>query len=303
MTCITGFGFSWQKIGKDETLITTHTRYNLYRQLHISRKKAFRLGQEALKITNDGFYMAPSGNEVDFTSLLLHAVEATESYTPNQEIPPAKNNNFTTTFEVSNETTLSAVRRLNFKGFHPAALNLASAKHPGGGFLNGAAAQEEYLCRSSALYACLMDNPMYSLPTDDPFYTDYVIYSPDVPIFRNDDGKLLEAVELYSVLTCAAVHAGNITRNMPERVPEIASVMEKRIKRVLDVAAAHNHNSLVLGAWGCGVFENDGTLIASLFKKVFKEEFKGVFSKVVFAIADWSIEQQFIEPFAKTFED
>ena len=279
---------------------TTHARYNLYRQLHISRKKGIRLGQEALDICTNGYYMAPSGNEVDFTSLLLHAMEATTSYPEELEIAPAESSGFTTTYEVRNETTLSAVRRLNAKGFHPSALNMASAHRPGGGFLSGAAAQEEYLCRSSALYPCIIDNPMYSLPRD-PFATDYTIYSPDVPIFRNDDGRLLETVELYSVLTCAAVHAGVISRDMPERVPEIKSIMEKRIKRLLNIAAIQNHNSLVLGAWGCGVFENSGELIASLFRKALKHEFKGVFSKVVFSIADWSMEQKFIEPFLKAF--
>jgi len=244
--------------------------------------------------------MAPSGNEIDFTSLLLHAMEATMSYPEDLELPLPKDNGFTTTYEVRNETTLAAIRRLNAKGFHPAALNMASAHRPGGGFLSGAAAQEEYLCRSSALYPCILDNSMYSLPRD-PFATDYTIYSPDVPIFRNDEGKLLEVVELYSVLTCAAVHAGVIGRDMPERVSEIKSIMEKRIKRLLNIAAIQNHNSLVLGAWGCGVFENSGDLIASLFKNALKHEFKGVFSKVVFAIADWSMEQKFIEPFLEAF--
>src|SRR5207253_843688 len=100
------------------------------------------------------------------------------------------------------ETTLASARRLVAAGQRPAALNFASAKHPGGGFLNGALAQEESLARSSALYACLVGNPMYTFhqAQSDALYTDYAIYSPDVPVFRGDDGALLPEPYLCSFI-------------------------------------------------------------------------------------------------------
>ncbi len=281
--------------------MTTHDRYNLYRQLSISRRKALRLGQETAEICKTGVYTTLSGVEVDFTSLLSHAIKSTVSYPDEEEIAPPESGSFKTVFEVRNETTLAAVRRLNTKGFHPVALNMASPTRPGGGFLSGAVAQEEYLCRSSALYPCIVDNPMYSLPID-PFGYNHIIYSPDVPIIRDDRGNLLETVQLYSVLTCAAVNAGTINRQAPEKYDDIPAVMESRIERLLGVAAKHGHNSLVLGAWGCGVFENDGEMIASLFKTAFDTTFKNVFAKVIFAIADWSLEEKFIGPFLKSFK-
>ena len=39
------------------------------------------------------------------------------------------------------------------------ALNFANGLHPGGGFLRGSLAQEEVLCRSSALYLTLVGDP------------------------------------------------------------------------------------------------------------------------------------------------
>ena len=61
---------------------------------------------------------------------------------------------------VENMTTLEAAQRLISKGCRPAVLSFASATNPGGGFLGGARAQEEYLARSSGLYACIRDNAM-----------------------------------------------------------------------------------------------------------------------------------------------
>jgi uncharacterized protein (TIGR02452 family) len=42
-------------------------------------------------------------------------------------------------------------------------------------------------------------------------------------------------------------------------------VLRRRAARVLAVAAAHRHRRLVLGAWGCGVFGNDPTMVAEAF--------------------------------------
>ena len=92
-----------------------------------------------------------------------------------------------------NDTTLAAARALVADGFKPVALNFASARNPGGGFLNGARAQEESLCRASALYACINGNAMYRhhAPLPGGFYTNYAIYSPAVPVFKDDDGHRL----------------------------------------------------------------------------------------------------------------
>ena len=127
------------------------------------------------------------------------------------------------------------------------ALNFASATRPGGGFLSGAQAQEESLVRSSGLYACIKDSPFYEVHRGlrDPFYSHHVIYSPDVPVFRDDVGSLLDRPYPCSFLTCAAPNKGAILDHYPERLGQVDGVMRSRIDRILDLAYELGHRSAV----------------------------------------------------------
>jgi len=185
------------------------------------------------------------------------------------------------------------------EGFRPAVLNFASAKSPGGGFLLGARAQEEYLARSSGLYACLVGNEMYGYHGTrlDDMYSDWVIYSPDVPVFRSDSGDLLDAPYTVSIITSPAPFAVALRRDSPERLSELPGAFFRRILKVFATGLLHDHDALVLGAWGCGAFANDPSMVAGLFRKAIVENFAGAYAKLVFAIRDSSPEQRIIGPF------
>ena len=272
-------------------------------RLQISRNLAERLGHEIVEVLQSGHYLAASGTRVDIQNQIDEAVRGTVSYPPDTELPTTSSSRGHTIVEVRNDTTLAAVEYLKTLCFRSAALNLASATAPGGGFLTGARAQEEYLARSSALWACLVGNDMYSYhqARRDPFYSDYVIYSPDVPILRNDGGELLETPYPCSIITSPAVHAFGVQRYVPERLDDVSPAMWSRILKVLAVAERHDHKALVLGAWGCGAFGNDGNEIAKLFRRALEDNFRDVFEYVVFAVADWSEDERFIGPFNRAF--
>jgi uncharacterized protein (TIGR02452 family) len=266
----------------------------------IDRDLAVQLGEEAVVIAQAGKYIGPSGL-VGISTEVKACVQATVHYTADHPHPAPATGPHITSYEVTNETTLSAHRRHLAKGHKVVSLNFASATHPGGGFLTGARAQEEYLCRSSALYLAIEDSPMYAYHRREGHnrYSDAMIYSPEVPVFRDDDHRLLPAAYRASFITSAAP----LTKHLhPEELVHIPELLRHRIRKILTVAQVHGHDSLILGAWGCGAFGNDGHLVALLFHQALETDFKGAFKEVTFAIIDTSPEKKFIGPFAKRFQ-
>lgn len=269
----------------------------------INRKLAAAYGAEAVAITHAGAYTAPSGRSVTIADDVLAARDGTISYAPDDRLDSHAARFASTAITVENTTTLAAAGALVRAGHDVAALNFASAKNPGGGFLNGARAQEESLCRASALYACLEGSPMYAWhrSRQDPVYGSWVIWSPRVPVFRGDDGELLETPFACSFLTSPAPNAGAALDRDTRWGSRVQPALRERVARVLGVAAQHGHDALVLGAWGCGVFRCDPAMVADELGRALEGTFAGRFAKVVFAIVDERPERSVIAPFEQRF--
>lgn len=47
--------------------------------------------------------------------------------------------------------------------------------------------------------------------------------------------------------------------------------MESRIKRILDVASKENVQVLILGAFGCGAFQNPPEVVSSIFARLIRK--------------------------------
>jgi uncharacterized protein (TIGR02452 family) len=268
----------------------------------VTRSAAARMGKEISEILAAGAYDGPRGR-VAIADAVARARATTVSYPPDAAVAPPAPRGTSTRFEVVNGTTLAAARRLAAEGKRPVALNFASAKRPGGGFLSGAIAQEESIARASALFACLDRQPMYAhhRAQGDPMYTAWAIYSPDVLILRDEDGELLAEPWPCAFITAPAPNAKVILERDAARRPAIRAELVVRIARVLSIAALHDHPSLVLGAWGCGVFGNDPEEVAGLLHAALHGPFQGAFEEIVFAVLDRTEEARFVGPFARRF--
>jgi uncharacterized protein (TIGR02452 family) len=268
--------------------------------MYPSRKRAAEIAQDTVQLLAAGRYENRAGATVHIRHLLEAAQHGTVGYPPDEPFPKFAPTAKATVFEAVNDTTLAVARKLVADGFRPVALNFASARHPGGGFLGGARAQEESLCRASGLYPCINGNAMYRhhAGTTGGFYTNYAIYSPDVPVIKDDEGNLLADPYLCAFVTSPAVNVGAIRSDEHSQVRD---EMRDRVEKVLAIMVAHGHDAAVLGAWGCGVFNNDPEVIAELFAKALRGKFAGVFAKVVFAVLDSSPEKYFIGPFEERF--
>ncbi|MCM2389525.1 TIGR02452 family protein [Streptomyces albipurpureus] len=266
------------------------------------------IAHQTQEIVESGYYSASNGRKVVIAAEVSQAREGTRLYGPDA-IPVVVDLDRETAFEVTAESSTQAARRLATAAPAPAAvLNFASARNPGGGFLKGAQAQEEALCRASALYATLLRAPAYyeHHRTDrSPFYSDRVIHSPGVPVFRDDRGRFLDVPYTVGFLTSPAPNAGVIAMRTPEETRRVPAALASRAERVLETAAMAGYRRLVLGAWGCGVFLNDPLIVAGAFHALLTGDgrFAGHFDRISFAVLDRSRSQGTLGAFRRVFTD
>ncbi len=192
---------------------------------------------------------------------------------------------------VENISTVDAVRRLYQEGKRQiGVLNFASAKNPGGGFLNGAMAQEESLAASSTLYRTLTAHEEYyraNRAQTSMIYTDHAIYSPRVLFFRDGLFRLTKDPVEASVLTLPAVNMGQVIQKGEDR-QQARQAMRRRMELALAIFASQGARHLVLGAYGCGVFRNDPAQVAAWWKELLEAGWGERFDSVFHAVLDRS---------------
>jgi len=253
-----------------------------------------------MKVIREGMYNLPHASEpIYLKNKLQLAIEQSTVFSADCSLPKSSKSFKKHAIEITGEYTLQAAQRIakTRKNERVAVLNFASAKKPGGGFLNGSQAQEETIARSSGLYPCLtkFNKEYYELHKGGPrlIYTNTMIYSPNVPVFRDDvTTDFLSEPYQVDILTSPAPNASN------GKSAEHDVIFQKRIGRVLSLAHGMGADVLVLGAWGCGVFRNKYEDVASMFA----DELMcciGAFSLITFALPDARARVQFSKAFSK----
>lgn len=211
--------------------------------------------------------------------------------------------------EVVNQDTAIAGKTLRTKGYKPVILNMASCWQPGGGVFSGANTQEESLFRRSNL--CMSLFPLDEASADKanmPFARQYypdrsrhydvangddpskkllTVLSKDVMFFRDTEAKgckFLKKPYLLDVITCAAIKKPKLNSNRRLYYKD-KEIVRRKIRSMFRMAQMNGNDAIVLGAWGCGAYQNPIEDIATIFKKELARPcYKGVFKRIVFAI-------------------
>jgi len=272
----------------------------------MNRKQRRLIAEETVEIQNRGSYRL-NGKEVNFQesqrqaeagSILLGATEIAVAVEKTR--PPASGSK--AKFSVLNASVVRVVHDLCRKNISPGVLNFASAKNPGGGFLNGSMAQEEALAMASGLYNTQLQNFGYyetNRCSLSPFYETGAIYSPHVPFFRDENYALVSNVNTASVLTMPAVNMHKV-HQMRGDIQEAELTMKCRMRMVLAIFSMFGDKNIVLGAYGCGVFRNDPRNVALWWHELLIDEgYERLFDSVTFSVFG---DASTISPFFEWFD-
>jgi len=240
--------------------------------------------RNTIEIVNQGFYTTEDGKRVTFPDLTRMEHE-TAFYSQELRLDDNPARKEETQFIVRNVDCLEEGVRLTCEGYNPAVLNMASRRNPGGGVVTGAGAQEETLFRRTNLFRSL-----YQYKERYPLNRDFGgVYTPNALLFREDEQhgyKLMETPECLSFIAVAGINRPEL-KDATHLADSMIEGTKNKMRTILRIGLRHGHDSLVLGALGCGAFCNPPSHIAQLFHEVFEEpEFKNKFRLISFAILD-----------------
>lgn len=251
--------------------------------------------QNTVALVNQGYYISENGRKFVFDNdRMLHGTKFYSQQFNVHDIPTIDGR---TTIEVVNADCMHEGFRLLDKGYNPAVLNMASRRNPGGGVYTGAGAQEETIFRRTNIF-----RSMYQFA---PFAGEYGIrqsaqqypldrnfggvYTPSVTVFREEESngfRLMEEPRELGFISVAGMNRPQL-RTDGMIADHLVEPIRHKIRTILRIGLIHGHDSLVLGALGCGAFRNPPAHIARLFHEVILEnEFADKYRHISFAILE-----------------
>lgn len=179
---------------------------------------------------------------------------------------------------------------LQKKGYNPVVLNMANPFNSGGGYQNGANAQEENLFRRTNMFMCLRQRS-YPIPVSG------TIYTKDVVVIRQDEFNNYDFLDEPCKMSFIAAAAWRCDKRYFSKDliningkyklnPKIEQITLNTIHSIFKTALINEHDCVVLSALGCGAFNNPPKHIAQLFKQAVEEGSYDTKLKIVFAIYD-----------------
>lgn len=278
-------------------LLTTQNRLKQKEETRfLHRSMRIEVFKNTTFLVKQGYYYNAKNQKISFpdTQNMVLNTKFYHSPCPVHHVPTIHGK---TIVKIENIDCLLAAEKLLNDGYHPAVLNMASRQNPGGGVQTGAGAQEENLFRRSNLFQSLFQFVPYAekygvrksrfqYPLDRNYGG---IYTPDAIVFRGTEQMgypLLDNPFQMSFIAVAGINRPTLTS--PEQIiPELIEPVKNKMRTIFRIGLLHHHDSLVLGALGCGAFRNPPAHIARLFHEVMEEpEFKNKYKLLLFAILD-----------------
>ena len=180
---------------------------------------------------------------------------------------------------VHNIDTIDCAIRMIANGLYPLVLNLADDIRPGGVVYMGSGAQEESLFRRSNYFQTLISD-FYPIKDDE------TIYSPRVNIFKESEKNNWDVMEnsiTVDFVACPGIKYPEVMNGL--LCENDIKRLVKKIETIIQTAYLTNHDSLILGALGCGAWKCPSKHVANIFKDTLKK-YDGVFKVICFAIID-----------------
>lgn len=162
------------------------------------------------------------------------------------------------------------------EGLFPLALNMASYQGAGGGVAKGCPAQEEELFRRSNAH---QTHP----PEWYPLRKEEMIYSPEVTVIKDTRAWQYQRIPEFkvSMIACAALLDPPLINGRYTDLDR--QLMWWKIESLFLVGINGGHDSLVLGALGCGAYQNPPQEVVSLYRLAIRK-YGTYFRRIGFAI-------------------
>lgn len=266
--------------------------YNNY--YNMDYKKNIEIYQNTQKICKEICF--PLENPIKYSHMSSHF---TSDSILNKFVSP----NYKPLIFVDNIDSFDMARNMTNSTGRILVLNLASFIRSGGGVERGCKAQEEDLYRKSNYFQA-NNNSFYPLEKRD------VVYSPSVFIIKDSKYNLLDMPVQVSCLAVAALKNPPLLKFPSTKTyyknTRDKNMMREKIDMIFKVAILHKHTDLVLGALGCGVYNNPKEEVALMFKKSILKYGK-YFKRIGFAIlssgqnSNYNVFKKILDPLNEKF--
>ena len=254
-----------------------------------------KIFDQTISVTRDGYYISQNGFKIEIKNC-DKLINNSRFYYKEFNVTDIPTIDGTTEIKVKNQDSFDCAKQLLEQGFNPIVLNMANRNNPGGGVTRGSSAQEETLFRRSNLFLSLyqfaeyansygLQKSKYQYPMNRNFGG---IYSPNVTVFRAGPFGGYAFLDKPYEIAVVSVAAMNRPETINNRLTEeMIAGTKNKIRTILRIGLKHNHDSIVLGAFGCGAFRNPPEHMAEIFDEVINEpEFKNKYKKICFAILE-----------------